>query len=155
MLPFAIIWSMWRFRNEVVLNNKVIDLIQICFVIKSRLGWWIKAKLPSLLLSIDEFFTDPALVEKRLLNAAVLVTYSVWQPPPVRRLKFNVDGALGVGGNVGGIGGVLRNECGQHLLTFSIRVFIDGGKRFQECRGLDSFSVFVSDTHEWLGCKNC
>ncbi|KAK8984624.1 hypothetical protein V6N11_008388 [Hibiscus sabdariffa] len=51
---------------------------EVCFVIKSRLGWWIKAKEPSLLLSIDEFIADPVLVEKRLLNVVVLVTHSVW-----------------------------------------------------------------------------
>ncbi|KAK8510492.1 hypothetical protein V6N12_055424 [Hibiscus sabdariffa] len=86
------------------------------------MGWWIKAKQPSLLLSIDEFLVDPILMEERLLNVEVLVTHSVWQPPPVGWLKFNVDKALEAGRNVGGIGGVLRNECGQHLLTFSIRV---------------------------------
>ncbi|KAK8489142.1 hypothetical protein V6N12_030629 [Hibiscus sabdariffa] len=80
------------------------------------------AKQPSLLLSIDEFIADPVLVEKRILNVAISITHTIWQPLPVGWLKFNVDGALGAGGTVGGIGGVLRDECGQHLLTFSIRV---------------------------------
>ncbi|KAK8987710.1 hypothetical protein V6N11_027453 [Hibiscus sabdariffa] len=96
----------------------------------NRLGWWIKAKQSLLLLSIDEFIADPILVEKRLLNAAISVTHTVWQLPHVGWLKFNVDGALGAGGNVGGIGGVLSDECGQHLLTFSIRV----GSGFLLCR---------------------
>ncbi|KAL4313306.1 hypothetical protein GQ457_01G027820 [Hibiscus cannabinus] len=61
-------------------------------------------------------------MEEMILTVAVLVTHSVWQPPPVGWLKFNVDKALEAGGNVGGVGGVLRNECGQHLLTFSIRL---------------------------------
>ncbi|KAK9012763.1 hypothetical protein V6N11_040799 [Hibiscus sabdariffa] len=138
---------------KVVISNDLVSLLtlldvhwnvlgkdEICFVIKSRLGWWIKAKQPSLLLSIDEFIPDPILMEKRLLNDVVLVTHSIWQPPPVRWLKFNIDGALGVGENVGGIGGDLRNECGQHLLTFSIQVEVLKGM-FLEC----DFVVYVGE----------
>ncbi|GMJ04524.1 hypothetical protein like AT2G04420 [Hibiscus trionum] len=42
-----------------------------------------------------------------------------WEPPPRGFLKMNVDGAVSLSTSAGDVGGFLRNEFGDTLLSFS------------------------------------
>ena len=41
---YAIIWSIWLLRNDMVFNGKVFDFVQIIDTFKFRLASWFKAK---------------------------------------------------------------------------------------------------------------
>ncbi|KAK8600347.1 hypothetical protein V6N12_050203 [Hibiscus sabdariffa] len=84
-------------------------------------AWWVKARFPYCRVVIDDFITDPVLVEKMLLIFSKLASVSAWLPPPTGWLKLNVDGALVGGDSASGIGGLLRNGAGEHLISFSLR----------------------------------
>ncbi|GMI77874.1 hypothetical protein like AT2G34320 [Hibiscus trionum] len=75
---------------------------------------------------------------------------SHWTPPPRGFLKLNVDGALSVETNKGGIGGLLRDEDGIQLLCFSEAVDL-GPPTFTELEAVHrGIRLFL--TSEW--CLN-
>ncbi|KAK8519712.1 hypothetical protein V6N11_064863 [Hibiscus sabdariffa] len=109
-------------RSEVVFNGKLVEMVQLRFIIKSQVAWWIKAKFHRCTLSIDDFIVDLVLANKFILSCDILGKNLRWEPPPARWLKFNVDGTSSTDELIGGIGGVLKNETGHLLLSFSLRV---------------------------------
>ncbi|KAK8992050.1 hypothetical protein V6N11_044942 [Hibiscus sabdariffa] len=110
------------FRNEVVFKGAVFYPIQLCFNIKTRVAWWVKAKFPSSFFSLYAIVADIRLSDLPGSRELTPVVPAVWKPPHVGWLKFNVDGAARGDGLLGGIGGILKNEFGVSLLSFSSRV---------------------------------
>ena len=58
---FAIIWSIWLMRNDMVFNGKAFDLEQIIDIFKFRLASWFKVKWPKTphsILDIVKFSKD-------------------------------------------------------------------------------------------------
>ncbi|GMI71003.1 hypothetical protein like AT3G25270 [Hibiscus trionum] len=106
---------LWLFRNDVVFNGKSFDLMNLLFIFKSRLAWWSKAKYPDYHATLDEIIADPATIESVLIKKSCAAAPAVWCPPPIGWLKLNVDVAM----NVEGSAGVLRNEAGICLASFS------------------------------------
>ena len=86
-------------------------------LVKLRVGWWFKYMgkgssdpITMILLDIAERCTE--VKRFRVPNS------KVWRPPELDSLKFNVDGfARGLPGQAG-IGGVLRDSCGNVLCVF-------------------------------------
>ena len=56
MLLFAILWTLWLFRNDIVFNNKILDEIQVFDLVKTCMAWWCKAKWPSTLFLFSDFY---------------------------------------------------------------------------------------------------
>ncbi|KAK8589988.1 hypothetical protein V6N12_024374 [Hibiscus sabdariffa] len=98
------------------------DLMQLCFVIKTRVAWWIKAKFPSLKLSWDDFIANISTVQDQFYISTRPSKHVSWTPPPSRWLKFNVGGSMKADGSKGGIGGVLKDEHKSTLLTFLLKI---------------------------------
>ncbi|KAL7211787.1 hypothetical protein ACSBR2_014614 [Camellia fascicularis] len=42
-MPCAILWSLWKLRNEAVFNGKQWQLEEFCELIKTRIAIWVKA----------------------------------------------------------------------------------------------------------------
>ncbi|KAK9009610.1 hypothetical protein V6N11_036141 [Hibiscus sabdariffa] len=91
-IPFAVIWTFWLFRNDIVFNAKWLDWLQLEFLVKFCLGSWLKTK----------FDHCPC-----------------WIPPPCGYAKLNVDEVVLNFNAKGGIGGVLRGTRGEILFQFS------------------------------------
>ncbi|XP_017976498.1 PREDICTED: uncharacterized protein LOC18599364 [Theobroma cacao] len=96
---FAITWTVWIGRNEVVFHNKVWDKELIWELIKLRVAMWVKARWQDTASSITDIYRFPAI--------------------GANAIKFNVDGAANGGSGEAGIGGLLRNEKGEVLIKFS------------------------------------
>ncbi|EOX97637.1 Uncharacterized protein TCM_006607 [Theobroma cacao] len=108
---FAITWTVWICRNNVIFHNKAWDKELIWELIKLRVAMWVKAKWNNSAYSITDMFRCPAVGfnQQREENTRPLTT---WERLGVGTVKFNVDGAAnGCPGEVG-IGGLLRNENG-------------------------------------------
>ncbi|KAL4285373.1 hypothetical protein GQ457_16G006730 [Hibiscus cannabinus] len=104
--------------NEVVFKGAIFDPIQLCFIIKTRVAWWVKAKFPSsFFFSLDAIVADICLSDLAGSMELTPVVPAVWKPPHVGWLKFNVDGAARGDGLLGGIRGILKNEFGVLLLS--------------------------------------
>ncbi|KAG8487731.1 hypothetical protein CXB51_018526 [Gossypium anomalum] len=113
MAFFATIWSIWLWRNSMVYNGKIFDIIQLFETVKLRLGWWSKAQRPTVATSLNDFFWAPP---KKSVDNMPTVS---WRLPPFGSLKFNVNASvLGSYGSAG-IDGILRNHLGPSLVIFS------------------------------------
>ncbi|EOY09871.1 Uncharacterized protein TCM_025241 [Theobroma cacao] len=115
---FAITWTIWIGRNEVVFHNKVWDKELIWKLIKLRVAMWVKVRWQDTASSITDIYRFPAigLNQQRDENIRPL---TVWEKSGANAIKFNVDGAANGSPGEAGIGGLLRNEKGEVLIKFS------------------------------------
>ncbi|KAK8596753.1 hypothetical protein V6N12_065233 [Hibiscus sabdariffa] len=90
--------------------------------IPARLASWYKAKYPLMVISNDSLIFDPSLADKVSSFTTCLNSKIVWKPPHVGFLKLNVDGAVSKNGLGCGVGGLLRNNYGECLMSFSEQV---------------------------------
>ncbi|KAK2648312.1 hypothetical protein Ddye_015801 [Dipteronia dyeriana] len=120
---YAVVWTVWESRNQVIFNDKETNVWQAIDIVKFRVAWWFKhlskgskETLTYMLLNIKELCVDGKPIKK--------INKADWIPPANSNLKFNVDGS--VSGNPGpaGIGGVLRNFDGKVLCMFSCYIGI-------------------------------
>ncbi|XP_057444973.1 uncharacterized protein LOC130737234 [Lotus japonicus] len=56
---FATIWSIWLCRNAVIFNSGIIDIEELCSLIKWRAWTWLRARVPSFKVSHYEWDKDP------------------------------------------------------------------------------------------------
>lgn len=43
-IPMAVMWSLWKTRNDVVFNGKMFQLNELCELIKVRIALWVKSQ---------------------------------------------------------------------------------------------------------------
>lgn len=115
---YVILWSIWYIRNKVVFEKAKTNWDHELYQIKLRLGFWMKgweSKCPygpSKLVLILEGVSSWKKPTKTRNN-------SLWQPPPFRTWKWNVDGSAKGKLGPAGIGGVLRDNKGRVLVKFA------------------------------------
>ena len=117
MAFYAIIWSIWLIRNDMVFNGKVFDLRQTIDVIKLRIASWFNAKWPGVYLVSDVVrFSNAIKVPPKV---KIVKEPTCWKFPTPRYMKFNVDGSFKGKPRPAGIGGVLRDCSGAFKAVFS------------------------------------
>lgn len=117
MIPYALIWSVWLARNELVFNNKAFEMNLVWDLHISRLAWWVKVGWKDCPYSTIDFLQNFG--EIRVQVNQKRIRKNEWSAPPIGVLKFNVDGsALGAPGR-SGVGGVLKNSNRQVIGIFS------------------------------------
>lgn len=114
LIPFALCWSIWKLRNDVVFNSKVycvetawdMQMVRMIWLLKS---WWhyFPYSLEKFVLGIEHMQYT-----KRSMAARQVVP---WCSPTVAFVKFTVDKTSKGNPRVSGIGGVLRNHQGNVL----------------------------------------
>ncbi|KAL4272840.1 hypothetical protein GQ457_13G017980 [Hibiscus cannabinus] len=130
IFPFAILWTIWLFRNDIIFANGRVDPPILFFLVRSRSALWFKARWVDSVLSVDSLIADPSIADiSSSLNLRPLVV-QYWQAPPVGFLKMNVDGAMLSNGSKGGIGGLIRDSCGVWLDKFSHPISIRSGASY-------------------------
>ena len=92
MAFYAIIWSIWLLRNDMVFNGKVLDLRQLINTIKLRIAFWFKAKWPECEDSLMDVVRFPNVI-KAPLKVKSAKEVILWKNPLLDSLKFNVDGS--------------------------------------------------------------
>ncbi|GMI73152.1 hypothetical protein like AT3G09510 [Hibiscus trionum] len=118
LIPIAIFWSTWLFRNEVVFKNTTFDKLQLLFLVRFRLASWYKAGVSDVAVSLEDVIANPAIVGCGPLKQIPTVG-ARWLPPPVGFVKINTDGAVLASGSRGGIGGIAHSHSGEKILEFS------------------------------------
>ncbi|KAL4320117.1 hypothetical protein GQ457_18G008920 [Hibiscus cannabinus] len=121
-LPFAILWTIWLFRNDMVFNNCQLDVVQLFFLVKTRAASWFKACAPDSICSLDDLILDPSIADRSGRFPRRPRIDLSWKAPPLGFLKMNIDGAMLSNGTKGGIGGIVRNSFGNCLGTFSLPI---------------------------------
>ena len=116
MIPFAIIWLIWKKRNERIskgtsLTSELISQVTL------KIARWALARKKFSNLNMNDLLSNWGAC---MVCCPLKERRSVfWSPPPNGVLKFNVDGASRGKPGPTGIGGVLRNNKGEVLLMFS------------------------------------
>ncbi|XVF82519.1 hypothetical protein PTKIN_Ptkin16aG0055800 [Pterospermum kingtungense] len=115
---FAIVWSIWLSRNDVIFNRGAVifdDLIQIMLL---RVAMWTKAKWPFIVECVYEIIRNPQLITVKTPSVKGPRS-ALWATPSQGCMKFIVDGAAKGKPGPAGIGGVLRDDKGMVKLVFS------------------------------------
>ncbi|KAL4353692.1 hypothetical protein GQ457_06G031150 [Hibiscus cannabinus] len=122
LLPYAILWSIWLFRNDIVFAKSNFDFTRLFFLVRTRAASWFRARWPDSDCSIDAVISDLSLADKCSLSWKKPPPILAWETPPFGFVKINVDGAMVSNGSKGGIGGILRNSKGFCLASFSLSI---------------------------------
>ncbi|KAK3211546.1 hypothetical protein Dsin_016252 [Dipteronia sinensis] len=123
ILFFAVIWTIWECRNEVVFRGIQADVYLAMDTIKFRVALWFKnfgcgssSDLTLLMLDPKERCVDQYTVKTKNLSG--------WLPPVGNALLFNIGGSSRGNPGDAGIGGVLRDANGKVFCLFSYYVGI-------------------------------
>lgn len=54
IIPLAVLWSLWKQRNESLFNGTHVDLEKLCELIKIRIALWSRASSPSFCYSVND-----------------------------------------------------------------------------------------------------
>ena len=143
---YAIIWSIWLLRNDMVFNGKVFDLEQIIDSLKFRLASWFKAKWPvspHSILDIVRFPKDIMVTKEGKTNKRPIV----WTTPHPDFLKFNVDDSARGKPGPAGIGGVLRDCNASVKAVFSKSIGVVDSNLAELLAVREALQLFV--TSHW------
>ncbi|XXG74166.1 hypothetical protein AAC387_Pa07g2955 [Persea americana] len=139
MIPFAILWSVWKERNNRIFRGSLLPVEELEQLVLLQIAKWASFK--------KEF--DALKVYSVLHNWEASLYCGVkkvmlWAPPNVGLLKFNVDGAAKGKPEPAGIGGVLRNSGGLVLVMFSKHVGTMESNRVEVLAILEAVRIFAS-----------
>ena len=118
LLFFAILWSIWRGRNDFIYHGKVVELEGLFEVVMIRVSAWSRALWLDYFVFMNDLIADPSKLQYTQAKNCVRKR-NKWQPPSLGTLKFNVDGAVSTTSGLAGIGGILRDEKGKTRILFS------------------------------------
>ncbi|XP_039035963.1 uncharacterized protein LOC120172618 [Hibiscus syriacus] len=118
----ALMWSVWKCRNEVIFQKVKLDVVRLFFIVRFRIASWFVAKFTDVHILLDSLVGDLKLVDLVGRQGNDNSKPICWVPPPDGFLKLNVDGAMVKGWDKGGIGGLIRDSKEMLLQWFSERV---------------------------------
>ncbi|XP_039064617.1 uncharacterized protein LOC120209770 [Hibiscus syriacus] len=118
----ALMWSVWKCRNEVIFHKVKLDVVRLFFIVRFIIASWFVAKFKDVNIPLDSLVGDLKLADLVGRQGNGISKPICWVPPPDGFLKLNVDGAMVKGWDKGGIGGLIRDNKGVLLQWFSERV---------------------------------
>ncbi|KAK8535416.1 hypothetical protein V6N12_056934 [Hibiscus sabdariffa] len=90
--------------------------------VRTRVALWFKAKFPDSLCFVDDLISDPSIGDGLGAFKRRILKQQAWEAPPIGFLKLNVDGAMVSDCSKGGIGGIVCNNLGVCLDSFSLPI---------------------------------
>ncbi|KAE8704873.1 hypothetical protein F3Y22_tig00110435pilonHSYRG00103 [Hibiscus syriacus] len=118
-IPRAVMWSVWKCRNEIIFQKGKLDLVRLSFIVRFRVASWFSAHFKDVGIPLDSLVGDLKIADSIGRPGKVCSQPACWVPPPEGFLKLNVDGAMVSGWEKGGIGGLFRDSRGLLLQWFS------------------------------------
>ncbi|XVE86795.1 hypothetical protein DITRI_Ditri18aG0062800 [Diplodiscus trichospermus] len=139
---FAIIWTVWMTRNDLVFNNRQADLEQTIDLSKLRLAHWVKAKWPQIHMSWLDMIRFPNLIQIPAKKSSIRNAIS-WSCPDKGVLKFNVDGSVIENPGLAEIGYII-DHFGVKKMTFSKSIGIGVSSLAELLAIREAFILFSS-----------
>ena len=93
MAFYAITWSIWLHKNDMIFNGKIFYICQITDIINLRINSWLQAKWPNNKVSVVDFCRYPNFdfAPKLMKKKRVIL---LWSKPLAGSLNFNMDGLI-------------------------------------------------------------
>lgn len=120
IIPYALCWSIWRARNDIVFNQKEFSSEGVWDIHLMHIMWWVKARWKDFPFSLYDFTQHFEKVRLQIMAPKVRVVD--WHPPFTGLIKFNIDGSSRGNSGISGARGVLRDSYGLTLGMFSMSV---------------------------------
>eukprot|EP00268_Persea_americana_P068029 TRINITY_DN9427_c0_g3_i1.p1 TRINITY_DN9427_c0_g3~~TRINITY_DN9427_c0_g3_i1.p1 ORF type:complete len:256 (+),score=22.30 TRINITY_DN9427_c0_g3_i1:1157-1924(+) len=160
MLLSAILWSIWKERNNRIFKGTFSSLSNLVDLITMRIAGWALIRKEFSNFSIDDITVNWEACMG--CGPSKMRIYVHWSPSPIGMLKFNVDGAARGKPGPASIGGVLRNSRGEVLFMFSKSVGVCDSNKAEVLAILEALQYFSrffngilvveSDSMWLLGC---
>ena len=147
MAFFAITWSIWLTRNDMVFNNYLLDFQQLCDTIKLRITMWYKAKWPNGGESLMDVARFSNAIKAYAIGKTVRVITS-WKHPPADAMKFNVDGSSKGKPRSVGIRGVFKDSLAAVKIFFSKAIGVEDSNMAELLTVKEAMCIFVSS--KWI-----
>jgi ribonuclease HI len=116
-------WTLWHQRNLIVFEKKKTDWEHLFYLIKLRLGYWMKGWSSQLPFAAADVIHNLEVVRQWRQNSEDR-RIAIWHPPPTQVWKWNVDGSARGKPGPAGIGGILCDNNGVVLAQFASSVGI-------------------------------
>ncbi|KAE8709849.1 hypothetical protein F3Y22_tig00110328pilonHSYRG00670 [Hibiscus syriacus] len=82
-IPWAILWSIWKLRNEIVFNKGKVDYALLSFLTRYRVAAWFYSKYSKVSIPFDSLVGDLTLADCLPSYKEVPSEYSVGLDPPI------------------------------------------------------------------------
>lgn len=145
IIPIAILWSVWKERNNKIVRGALTAKEDILYVISLRIAKWASIRKDFLILtrhiycSIGKFACNVVWARRSKMFFRAM--------PPIGILKFNMDGAARGKPSPAGIGWMLHNDNGDILGMFSKGVGIKDSNEAE---------IFIDVLQSLIsGCSHC
>ncbi|KAJ9153625.1 hypothetical protein P3X46_027046 [Hevea brasiliensis] len=120
---YAIMWSIWLARNDLIFNGKDTNTLELCTLILHRLSIWMKVLDDGFPFSTTDLLTTSESI--RAWTNPIKHRPSIsCIAPPLTSIKWNVNGSSLGKPCKSAVGGVLYDSNGKFLCVFSYPVRI-------------------------------
>ncbi|KAE8681658.1 hypothetical protein F3Y22_tig00111311pilonHSYRG00247 [Hibiscus syriacus] len=121
-IPRAVLWSVWKCGNEITFQKIKVDSAMLFFLTRFRTATWFGVRFKNVKVLLDSLIGDLKLADSNRRQKKGCSLHTKWVPPLEDFLKLNFDWAMAKGWDKGGIGGLIRDDRGLLLGSFSEKI---------------------------------
>ncbi|KAE8664923.1 hypothetical protein F3Y22_tig00112738pilonHSYRG01055 [Hibiscus syriacus] len=118
------------------------------FLARFRTAFWFGVRFKDVKVLFDSLVGDLKLANSKGIQKKRCYPPTKWVPPPEGFLKLNVDGAMAKGWDKGGIGGLIRDDRGMLLGSFSEKIR-GGPPIFAELMAIKRGLILIEEGLMW------
>ncbi|KAE8709270.1 ABC transporter C family member 2 [Hibiscus syriacus] len=89
VLVRAVMWSVWKCRNEIIFQKRKLDLVRLSFIVRFRVASWFSAHFKDVGIHLDSLVGDLKIADSIGRSGKVCSQPACWVPPPEGFLKLN------------------------------------------------------------------
>ncbi|XP_039046839.1 uncharacterized protein LOC120187117 [Hibiscus syriacus] len=62
-IPMAVMWSVWKYRNEIIFQKRKLDLVRLSFIVRFRVASWFSARFKDVAIPLYSLVGDLKLAD--------------------------------------------------------------------------------------------
>ncbi|XP_039048586.1 uncharacterized protein LOC120189350 [Hibiscus syriacus] len=81
----AVMWSVWKCRNEIIFQKGKLDLVRLSFIVRFRVASWFSARFKDVGIPLDSLVGDLKIADSIGISGKDCSQPACWVPPPEGR----------------------------------------------------------------------